>query len=244
VEHDHGHQRHHALTAVARDAAGNTATSSSVTITVSNGSLVAAYHFDENGGGTLHDVSGNGNDGTLSGPLWTAAGKNGGALLFDGTNDLVTIADAPSLNLTSGATLEAWVKPTTVTDWRTVIAKENGSGSLAYALSANDAQNNASRERPTARLRIGGTTRTITGSARLPVNTWTHLAVTYDGARMRFYVNGVEVSNQSRSGPIATSASLLRIGGAPGLGAEFFAGFIDDVRIYSRALTASDIQRT
>src|SRR5262245_21130959 len=81
--------------------------------------LVAAYGFNEGSGTTVTDVSGNTNTGTISGATWTTAGKFGGALVFNGTNARVTISDAPSLRLTTGMTLEAWVFPTTApTGWR------------------------------------------------------------------------------------------------------------------------------
>ena len=74
--------------------------------------LVAAYSFDAGTGNVLADASGNNQNGSISGATWTAAGRNGGALTFDGTNDKVTIADHESLDLTTGMTLEAWVRPT------------------------------------------------------------------------------------------------------------------------------------
>ena len=73
--------------------------------------LVAAYSFNEGTGSTVGDASGTGNDGTIEGATWSTSGKHGGALEFDGTAK-VTIADAPSLRLTTGMTLEAWVYPT------------------------------------------------------------------------------------------------------------------------------------
>jgi len=69
--------------------------------------LVAAYGFEEGTNGFTEDVSGNGNTGIISGATWTTAGRFGNALVFNGTNALVTINDAPSLRLTSGMTLEA-----------------------------------------------------------------------------------------------------------------------------------------
>ena len=105
----------HALTARARDAAGNQTTSAPpVTVTVSNTApptLVAAYGFSEGAGTTVADLSGNGRTGTISGATWTAAGRFGNALSFNGTNAWVTVADANALDLTTGMTLEAWVNP-------------------------------------------------------------------------------------------------------------------------------------
>ena len=95
--------------------------------------LVAAYNFNEGTGTATADATGNGHTGTVSGATWNAAGKNGAALSFDGVNDWVTIADTALLDLTSGMTLEAWIRPSVVTNWRTVILKER-SGGLSYAL--------------------------------------------------------------------------------------------------------------
>ena len=75
---------------------------------------------------TVHDTSGNGNNGTITNATWTTAGKYGDALSFNGTNALVTIPNSTSLSLTTGMTLEAWVDPSTVTSaWRDVIYKGN-----------------------------------------------------------------------------------------------------------------------
>jgi hypothetical protein len=87
-----------------------------------NSGPVAAYGFNEASGTTIIDASGNNNTGTLGSSVTrTTAGKFGGALVFNGTTAQVTINDAPSLHLTTGMTLEAWVFPTaTPTGWRAV----------------------------------------------------------------------------------------------------------------------------
>ena len=70
---------------------------------------------------------------------------------------------------------------------------------------------------------------------------WTHLAVTYDGANLRLYVNGVQTASRALTGSIVTTTGLLKIGGNAVSG-EWFNGLIDEVRIYNRALTAAQIQ--
>ncbi len=172
--------------------------------------------------------------GAISGATWDANGRFGSALSFSGSNDVVTIPDALSLDLTAGMTLEAWVYPTVLSGWRTVLLKE-ASNDLAYALYAHD---NAPRSAGYAR--IGGSTN-VQGPDALPLNTWTHLALTYDGAVLRLYENGVEVGTQSVAGAIATSSGPLQIGGNAVWG-EYFSGRIDEVRLYSRALTSTEIQ--
>ena len=87
----------HTLSAVASDAAGNSTTSAPVQVTVSNTSpsgLVAAYGFDEGAGTTTADQSGHGSTGTLSNAVWSAAGKFGKALSFNGSNSFVSVPDA------------------------------------------------------------------------------------------------------------------------------------------------------
>jgi fibronectin type 3 domain-containing protein len=194
--------------------------------------LVAAYGFDETGGSTAADSSGTGNTGSISGAVSSASGKFGRALSFDGVNDIVSVADSNSLDLTTGMTLEAWVNPQGA-DWRTVLLKERPSG-LAYALYAS-----TDTGRPSAEVRTATTAETR-GPAALPSG-WSHLATTYDGATLRLYVNGTQVSSQARSGSIEVGTGLLRIGGNLVWG-EYFNGLIDELRIYNRALTATEIQ--
>ena len=79
------------------------------------------------------------------------------------------------------------------------------------------------------------------GTSALALNTWTHLAVSYDGATIRLYVNGVQVGSRALTGPIAPSTGALRIGGNAVWG-EYFKGLIDEVRVYNRALSAGEIQ--
>ena len=198
-----------------------------------NTGLVAAYSFDGGSGPTLADVSGTGNNGTISGATWSTQGHSAGALSFDGVNDIVTVADAPSLDLTTGMTLEAWVRPTVVTNWRTVLLKEQP-GQLVYGMYANNNGN-----RPSAHAFVGGD-RELRGAARLTANVWTHLAATYDGATLRIFVGGSQSATLAVSGSILTSNNPLRIGGNT-IWSEWFSGLIDDVRIYNRALTAGEI---
>jgi hypothetical protein len=217
----------------ATDAAGNLSPYSSVvsaTTQTTCSAQVAAYAFNEGTGTTVLDASG-GNVGTLSNATWTSAGKFGNALLFNGVNALVTIADSPSLRLTSGMTLEAWVNPVTVDRaWRDAIYKGNDN----YYLEATSTRNPAA---PVG----GGTFGETWGTAALAANTWTHLAATYDKTVLRLYINGVLVGSRARTGNIATSANPLQIGGNTLFG-QYFRGTIDEVRVYIAALTAAQVQ--
>jgi hypothetical protein len=230
----------HTLRAVARDAAGNTTTSAPVAVTVSNAAgpsgLVAAYGFNAGSGTTTADSSGNALVGTLNGPTWTTAGKYGAALSFDGVNDWVTVSDAAALDLTTKMTLEAWVNPSQLTGkWRTVILKEQPA-ELVYALYAASDTNV-----PMGIVFTGGAERKAKGTTALALNTWTHLALTYDGTTLRLYVNGTQTASLATTGTMPNSSGALRIGGN-GVWSEWFAGKIDEVRVYNKALTAAEIQ--
>jgi uncharacterized repeat protein (TIGR01451 family) len=196
--------------------------------------LVAAYSFNEGSGTNVADASGAGNAGTIGTATWTTQGKYGGALSFNGTTAKVTVPDAPSLRLTSAMTLEAWVFPTAAsTEWKDLVYKGNDN----YYLSASS----CCQGRPAGGGIFSGSYGETFGTSNLVVNTWTHLATTYDGTTLRLYVNGAQVSSIAKSGTIATSTNPLTIGGDAIYG-QYLAGRIDEVRLYNAALTQAQVQ--
>jgi hypothetical protein len=205
-------------------------------VAASNPNLVGAWGFDEASGPSVTDASGTGNTGTITGATRTASGKFGSALSFNGINNWVTIPDANSLDLTTGMTLEAWVRPdVTGSLWRCVLLKEQAS-SLIYALYAADSTGKPATDVfTTADVGLSGTSTT-------PLNAWTHLAATYDRTTLRLYVNGTQVATKAVTGNIKTSTGVLRIGGNSSWSDEWFSGLIDEVRVYNTALTAAQIQ--
>jgi len=217
----------------ATDGAGNLGPYSNVAGATTLGNvpeLVAAYSFEEGTGSTVADSSGHGNTGTIENAVWTTAGKYGKALVFNGTSARITVPDSPSLRLTGGMTLEAWVNPSTVSaTWTDVIYK----GTDSYFLEATSVDGGV----PGA----GGTFGEVHGTAPLPLNTWTHLTVTYDGVTLRLYANGVQVSSALAPGSVVASASPLQIGGDSLFG-QFFHGMIDEVRIYRVVRTPAQLQ--
>ena len=217
-----------------------------VSITLDTG-LVTSFGFNEASGaaidGAVGKVTGDvANNGTLNAGVTRVPGRAGNAVAFNGTSGMITVPDAAALRVQK-MTLSAWVKsssPSTESSWRDVILKET-MGDLAYGLYANADTDGG----PTAYIRRAPTSSTITqhaGSAtRIPANTWVHLATTYDGTALRMYVNGVQVGSLNATGNIVSSTAPLTIGGNRVWG-EFFKGAVDDVRIYNRALSPSEIQ--
>jgi PKD repeat protein len=212
---------------------GGTTTTTTTTSAAHTRGLVAAFGFEEPSGSGAIDASGMRNNGTISGAARVATTFFGRALKFDGNNDWVTIADNVSLDLSKGMTMAAWVFPTTTTGVRDILIKE-GSGVDIYNLYARNW-----RGRPESNVFVGGANRVAEGTA-LPANVWTHVAGTYDGTTLRLFINGVQTTSSTFSGAIATSSGPLRIGGNSVWG-EFFQGYIDEVRVYNRALTQAEI---
>ena len=117
------------------------------------------------------------------------------------------MADANSLDLTTGMTLEAWVQPTALGSlWRCVILKEQPSN-LIYALYAGDGLGRPATDVFTT------ADKGFSGPTALTLNTWVHLAATYDGTTQRLFVNGVQVATKATTGAIRVSTGALRIGG-------------------------------
>ena len=178
--------------------------------------LVLGLGFEEGAGTVTVDNSGQGNHGLLSGPAWTTQGKFGSALSFDGIDDWVTVADANSLDLTTGVTLEAWVKPSELSGYPSVLVKEASNPvGLCYQLYANNGSPEPGFYIYTSSDRMSH------GNAPLPVDAWSHLAATYDGAMMRIFVNGIEVGSFAESTSITTSTNPFRIGGDAPFGEHF-----------------------
>ena len=197
--------------------------------------LVAAYGFDAGRVPPRRIRPGREMRARFRGRCGRGSGRFGSALSFDGVNDWVTVPDANSLDLTTGMTLEAWVRPSVSGGWRTVVFKERPGG-LVYSLYSSTDTGRPSGEVLTS---TGVETR---GPAALPTSTWSHLATTFDGSVLRLYVNGTLASSTTSAGSIATSTGVLRIGGNSVWG-EWFAGLIDEVRVYNRALSAAEVQQ-
>ena len=195
--------------------------------------LVAAYSFDEGSGTTVTDSSDKGNSGAIGTAVWSTTGKYGNALSFNGTSAKVVVPDSASLRLTTAMTLEAWVNPTAGNGgWTDVVYK----GDDNYFLEAYTSSGG-----PAAGATLGNVNTVAQAGSLLPINTWTHLAETYDGTTLRLYINGALAASVARSGLILTSSNPLEIGGDRIYG-QYFSGLIDEVRIFNVARTPSQIQ--
>ena len=131
-------------------------------------------------------------------------------------------------------TLEAWVYPTSVAN---ACRSRSDKGDDNYYLMAMSQPGS----RPAGGGIFSGSHGEVFTSSKLVANTWAHLAVTYDGATLRLYVNGVQVASKAQTGNLAASSNPLQVGGDTIYGQDF-NGRIDEVRVYRAALSQAEIQ--
>lgn len=203
--------------------------------------LVGLWHMNEGSGTQTADASSYGYHGSLMGAQWTTGGMSGNALVFDGVNDYVRIGNQPALDMDATMTLSAWIFPTGPGGggaYGGIIINKEGEYEIARMASGEI----------TWALNHGGVSWNwiFTGFVA-PLNTWTHIALVYDGTSVKTYGNGVLQHTIAMTGAIGHES------GYPGaydfwIGArqevsynQFFQGKIDEVGVYNNALTASQI---
>ena len=224
----------HTLTAVARDAAGNTATSTAVSVTVANGTgLLGYWAFDEGTGTTAIDSSGSGNNGVLFNSPAFIAGRMGNALSFNGVNQYVQVSSTSGLNLSNAITLAAWINPSDVTAYRTIVVK-GAAGLRGYGMNLINGNLNF--------IKVNGTD--VASSVAISAGVWQHVAITWNAVtgEVKFYKDGALA--QTVIDGFVPSTSLDTDNLLVGLwlgGGSYFAGAMDELRVYSSALSAADI---
>ena len=204
--------------------------------------LVSQWKVDEGTGTTTRDSIAS-RSGTLrNGAVWTT-GRIGRAVSMDGVDDYITL---PALETTGQAfSIAAWVKNSSFPTGVSQPFVDKGTDYTAagtYWMIGQTAVSGQNRLR--FRLKTGTTTTTLTAaSGSLPTNTWYHVAATYDGSKMHLYLNGTEVGTVSKSGWVARGTGVpVYIGRSPD-GGSYLRGAIDDVRVYSSALSKYEISQ-
>ena len=180
-------------------------------------------------------------------PSYTPRGKLGGAFRFDGTN-YVQIPDAPSLQPPQ-FTVEAWVFPTVLSDSeQAIIGRGSSNGSWWLGITASYLYFTTQNYALSGRQVLPETSWLPPGQLKasaIPLNTWTHVAATFDGATKNLYVNGIQVASQGGLGPHAYDPvpTPVTIGASWYRNAahDLFTGLIDEISLYDRALTFDEI---
>jgi prepilin-type N-terminal cleavage/methylation domain-containing protein len=195
------------------------------------GGVVLYWSFDEGTGSTANNLAGPAHDGTLqnmeSGDWET--GKIGSALHFGGVNEYVSAIDTTNSPLdVSKISVEVWVNP-------------DNTGSHALFAKGNYAFKLGTSAKPSFSI-SGGWDEVANYS--LPVGQWTHVVVTYDPTEstngLKFYVNGSLVYEVTKTSTIPPSNSDVLVG-KHSFSSPYMVGLIDNIRVYNRDLTASEV---
>ena len=202
--------------------------------------LVGHWKMEEGSGMTLTDHSGLNNHGTLqnnSSVNWVA-GKDGKAISLPGSlNRFATVRHQSSLSLSNAITISAWIRPNDV-HLRRIISKTNPNGFEFGTTSGGKIEFIFNRS-------SAGSTYRLTSATSFPAdgNTWMHVAATFDGRTSTIYINGrKDVSMTYDPVAIGTNSSDLFIGALTG-GGNRWNGLMDDLRLYNRVLTETEVAK-
>ena len=236
-------------------------TPSQVAWDYNRGAPIAHYKFDECSGATIHDESGNLNNGTITiGAIGSqtalgtctdsdtthawyngSVGKYNSGLSFDGIDDYVSRADQGAsdllrLNNSTGLTISLWMNPTGIYGTFNGLVTKGGSNSGYILRFVNDGLINT-------RVGNGSTWEDMNLSMSFTPNTWSHLAYVFNGNAYSYYVDGKYVSGGNSSlGFVDGYLAPLYIGSDEGAANRYFSGKLDDVKIFNYALTSSQIK--
>ncbi len=202
---------------------------------VTNG-LVGRWGFDEATGTIAYDMSGNGNNGTLmnSPTRATSTCQVGYCLSFNGTNT-VDIAATSTINFVTNGTfsISVWINPDTFsTTWRRGIMRLENYLTSGYRFGFGGSG------QPLFWTSQSGGTILLSGSSNLVLNKLNNLVVTYNNQQGNMYLNGILIA--SSTGTYIAGNNTLRLG--DNVNNEKFSGIMDDVRIYNRALSATEVK--
>ncbi|MBN1672357.1 MAG: chitobiase/beta-hexosaminidase C-terminal domain-containing protein, partial [Kiritimatiellae bacterium] len=193
--------------------------------------LISHWSFD-NSGNPGHDDHGS-NHGTVDGATWISGGMVGGALSFDGSNDVVTIPDSPSLDLAHGLSIALWVRAS-------VLPKSGHQyGILTKGINYADPSVNF-----LLRMAGGGNVSCwpgdVTSVSSLADDAWRFVAMTWDGYDVRLYVDGEQEGSGICGTPLTANDKPLLLGWAYGW-TDRYKGQLDEVAVFSRGLTPAEV---
>jgi hypothetical protein len=184
-------------------------------------------------GTTWTDLSGRGNNGTLTnGPTYSSS--NGGSIVFNGTN-YATAPSGSSFQFTGDFSIEEWIYPTTISGIHVIFDTRSGgapvTGIAIYVSSSGNL------------ILYNGTTAYITSSSTLSINNWYHCCISRIGSTTRMYINSNSVGSTNTLPTSLTDGNCI-IAKTNEASSNYFIGRIPLVKVYkNRGLTASEIQQ-
>jgi len=201
------------------------------------GGLLAWWKLDETEGETVANAIDSEMNGTLAGdPQWQpAGGKAGGALLFDGEGDYVDCGKNPAFNITDEMTVAAWIKVNEFDKgWQSIVTKGDSAWRIARERNDNTLQFGTGL--------YGRDMQAVRGTMDVNDGSWHHIAGVYDGRKLYLYVDGQLDETAFGSEKIPGNDYAVAIGQNTERPDRDWNGWIDDVRLYSCALTKGQVR--
>ena len=199
--------------------------------------LIGHWTFDSLGDGVLSDSSAVGLDASVRGDVSLEDGVFGAAGRLKGRPVIRIKANEVFTDLRA-ITISAWVSPTELSGYREIFRKEDGDRRILFSFQGGGSILSLG-------LNVAGSGYEELDAAVQPASLtdlqWHHVAGTFDGRNMRVYLDGLEIGLRKKPGRIVSGGGADAFIGSSGGGGEFFQGGIDDVRIFSVALTGDRI---
>jgi hypothetical protein len=201
---------------------------------VNTNGLVLYYSFETNENGVVTDLSGNANTGTVYGATWTTNGPaNGGAYIFDGTNDYILVNDSTSLRATN-LTISVWhyYSFSGGTGLEMMLEKCPHDGCWEFMNYNNGL----------VWVRGGAANPYLHADTVFSTGVWHHIVSTISNTTATIYTDGI----QTKSGPVAAvqvTSQPIYIGCSYRLGSkqDWLHGKLDEIRIYNRTLSSNEV---
>jgi hypothetical protein len=190
--------------------------------------------------GNANDSAGHNNNGFLENVTFVAGPLGGQAFNFDGTTSDVVVQTSTTLDLGTGFGISLWVKVAAWPSAGTVVVDKWVYGQEDKLVSLHPDGHIGFLLYPTASDQV-------VSSTALTLSTWHHVAATYDGATVKIYIDGTVDAAAAAAGDVGDSTGSLTFAHNAVRGAQepvnngFFAGALDEVRWYNRALSAAEI---
>ena len=198
---------------------------------------VGAWLFEGIAGGTAVDSSDAGNDGDIEGGPGLVNGVFGRAMDFDGSDDQIIIPDSDSLEL-EHITMAAWVYLGSYPEDARILTQEvDGDPYSTYSIMMSG----GGYTKFEFRISLDNVRQRMPSIADIPLETWTHLAATYDGEKAVTYIDGEVEVEQPMSGTVLNTENPLYIGGSQFWDPRFFDGLMDEVVLFNVALDQDQI---
>jgi len=202
--------------------------------------LVLHYTFDDFDGVAVADESGTGNTGTVYGASFVSNGVMGGAYAFDGVNDYINCGSDASLQITGSLTYSTWIKTTTDSQ-SVIVGRRNGDTSTQIA-SHIEVESDGRFAMGVSGGEIGVGGRAAYSTKVINDGMWHHLAGVYDsGTALTIYIDGVQADQNSNGMFASLNPRQLPMYVGRKNASQSLEGLLDDVRVYSRALSSNEV---